>query len=223
MHQNWFIIDRWGRRSANCRADSYWNRLSSGALDIHWSAFNQLVTRARPDEVVQALRSVAAMFEIDLVDVTAQPDRWDGAILVQQNGACLSVSEPGVDLDERLLRPESADAVSGLLAADGAFYGYDPATSTVQLTVYEQGAPSLEWVDSDLPGPSFARTFHRNGRATDEDPRAYALRAMQLPAASSLLDRVHFVEMSLERFGLEIVAASLPDAATRVALRIGEG
>ncbi len=203
MRQNLFIIDRWGRRSANYRNRSYWNRGKQGVVSIDWPSFNQLVARADGDTIVQALRTFARMLEVELVDVTDEPHRWEEGIVLHRVGAHTAVTEPEVDLSDRLLRPETADAIVGLLAEDAAFYGYDEATETLHVTVYRAGVPTLEWWDSELPGPSFARTFETNGRATDEDPRLYALRAMDLAPTSSMVDRVSFVEQSLAPFEIE--------------------
>ena len=203
MRQHWFIIDRWGRRSANCRADNYWSRFDYGAIDIDWPEFNQLVTSAPAPNVVKALRTFATMLDVELVDVTAEPQRWDGAILIARNGDAVVIGEPGVDLDERLLRPESADAICGLLAYDGAFFGYDPAAGTVHVTTYDLGVVTLDWWDSVSPGPSYARTFEHNGRARDEDPRPYALRELGLPESSPLLDRYAFIEHVLAPYGMD--------------------
>lgn len=220
MRHTWFVIDRWGRRSANCRLDSYWSRFDYGALDIDWPAFNQFVTRADPQSVEKALRAFTAMLDVDLVDVTATPERWEGALLVTENAGTVCVAEPGLDLDERLLRPESADALAGLLAHDGAFFGHDPSTGTLHVTLYEVGVPTLEWFDSTLPGPSYARTFGHNGRASDEDPRAYALRQLGMPETSPLLDRVAFLEHVLEPFELARIAPELEELPVIAALRV---
>ncbi len=221
MRQDWFIIDRWGRRSVNCRTDNYWSRFDYGAIDIDWPEFNQLVTTAPDEMIVKALRTFAGMLEINLTDVTAQPERWEGAILVARNGAAVVVGEPGVDVDERLLRPESADAICGLLAHDGAFFGYDPAAGTVHVTTYELGVPTLDWWDSVMPGPSYARSFIENGRARDEDPRPFALRALGLPETSPLLDRYAFIEHTLAPFGLESLEPQLESLRVVCALRLG--
>ena len=39
MRQQWYIIDRWGRRSVNLRSDTYWSRFDYGAMDIDWPDF----------------------------------------------------------------------------------------------------------------------------------------------------------------------------------------
>lgn len=220
MRHNWFVIDRWGRRPVNTRLDTYWSRFDYGAADIDWPAFNQLVTRASADNVVRALRTFAAMLDVELIDVTRAPQRWNGALLVGENGGSLCVCEPGFDLDDRLLRPESVEAIAGLLAEDSAFFGYDPATGTVHVARYETGVPVLEWFDSALPGPSYARTFPSHGRATDEDPRTFALRALGMCETSPLLDRVAFVESELEPFELARISPELEDCPVLVALRV---
>lgn len=222
MRQNWYIIDRWGRRSVNCRTDSYWSRFDYGAIDIDWPEFNQLITRASADAVVMALRTFAGMLDVDLIDVTDSPERWEGAIIVAQNGGSVVVSEPGVELDDRLMRPESADAVCGLLAHDGAFFGYDPTVGTVHITTYELGVMTLDWWDSVAPpGPAYARTFIENGRAQDEDPRPYALRVLGMPESSPLLDRYAFVEHLLTPFELDSLQPNLDSLKILWALRLG--
>jgi hypothetical protein len=220
MRHNWYIIDRWGRRSINFRRDTYWSRFDYGGIDIDWPAFSQFVTRASPEILERALSTFAEMLEVQLVDVTDDPAMWDGALLVARNGGATCVAEPGLDLDDRLLRPESANAVAGLLADDGAFFGFDPAAGTIHVTRYEMGAPSLEWFDSTEPGPSYARTFQTNGRATDEDPRAFALRYLDLPESSPLLDRIAFVEAVLDDLELERVAPELDELPVESVLRL---
>lgn len=190
-------------------------------MDIDWPEFNQLVTDASAQDIVQALTTFAAMLDVELTDVTAEPGLWAGAILIASNGASHCVAEPGLDLDERLLRPESADAIAGLLAHDGVFFGFDPAAGTLHVTTYDLGAPTLEWYDSVTPGPSFARTFLQNGRARDEDPRKFALRTLELPESSPLLDRYAFVEHLLEPMELEVVVPELEGLQILIALRIG--
>lgn len=222
MRQDWFIIDRWGRRSINHRSDTYWSRFDYGAIDIDWPEFNQLVTTASVEMVVKALRTFASMLDVELSDVTDAPQWWAGAIVIARNGGSIVVGEPGVDLDERLLRPESADAICGLLAHDGVFFGYDPATQTVHVTTYELGVATLDWWDSVAPGPAFARTFIENGRARDEDPRPYALRSLGLPETSPLLDRYAFVEHLLSAYDLERIEPDLESLHVVRAMRLDE-
>jgi hypothetical protein len=118
------------------------------------------------------------------------------------------------------LRPESANAIAGLLAEDGAFFGFDPAAGTIHVTRYETGVPTLEWFDSVEPGPSYARTFLTNGRATDEDPRTFALRFLDLPESSPLLDRLEFVEQVLADFELEVIDPELENLPVESVLRL---
>lgn len=220
MRHNWYIIDRWGRRSVNCRRDTYWSRFDYRGVDIDWPEFSQFVTRASPDMLQRALSTFAEMLDVQIVDVTDDPAMWDGALIVVRNGGATCVAEPGLDLDERLLRPESASAIAGLLADDGAFFGFDPAAGTVHVTRYDTGVPTLEWFDSTEPGPSHARTFQTNGRATDEDPRAFALRYLGLPESSPLLDRLAFVRAVLDDLGMEVISPELDDLPVTQVLRL---
>ena len=208
MRQHWFVIDRWGRRSANFRAVNHRRSPSLRAIAIDWPEFNQLVTRAAPHDVIKALRTFASMLDVTLAD-TDDRDHSPGLLAVTRCGQTCVVSEIGVDLEDRLLRPESADAIFGLLADDGVFLGFDPSASTVHLTRYALGAPVLDWWDSALPGPSYARTFLNNGRATDEDPRMFALAALELPGTTPLLDREAFLCHHLEEFDLASVEPNL--------------
>ena len=218
MRQEWFIIDRWGRRPIH-RADAR-PRSVHGADEIDWPPFNQLVTRAPTHLVVKALQTFTSMLDVQLLDVTDAPQRWLGAVLVGQCGDVVLVSEPGTELDERLLHPDSADAIHGLLADDGAFFGYQPESGTVHVTRYELGAPTMEWWDSVAPGPSFARTYEANGRAQDEEPRQFALRALGLPPAQPMLDRHEFVAHVLRSVGLERLAPEFDDVAIAHAFRL---
>jgi len=207
----WYLIDGDGRRPLSRRTMDFWSKFEYSGDEPDWPAFTQLVVDATRENLVKAVDTVAEMVERRPRDVTDEPAAWNGALCIAQNGEALSLAEPRVDLDERFLRDEVADAMAGLLACNGAFFGHDPSTGLIHVTTFDLGAPELAWYDSTEPGPSFARTFHRDGRATEEDPRSYALRLLDMPDTSPLLDRYAFVHRVLSGFGIDAVSPELDD------------
>ncbi len=221
MSHSWFVIDAHGRRAISRSPMDFWSQFDYSTDGDEWPEFTQLVVKGRLDDVARALKTVAKTLGLDCADVSADPERWGpGAIHFADLDGSIVVSEPGVDLDDRFLHDASADAIVGLLAQDGAFFGHNPASGLIHITTFELGAPKLAWYDSIEPGPSFARLFLEDGRCTDEDPRDYALAALDMPATSPLLDRYKFVESVLEPFGIKEVSPDLDDLAIDRVIRL---
>lgn len=200
----------------------FWSRFDYSG-DDEWPEFTQLAIPAdqtRPDQLRQAVETVARLGNMDVQDVTTSPERWESAIVLARNGSAWCVCEPGVELEDRFLDGETAEQIAGLLASDGVFFGHILATGTVHATTFSTGGRELAWFDSALPGPSFARLFHRDGRCSEEDPRAYALDALDMPATSPLLDRYAFVASLLEPFGIESLSPNLEPFEVEMALLV---
>lgn len=221
MSHSWFVIDAHGRRAISRSPMDFWSQFDYSADEAEWPEFTQLVVRARLDDVARAVETVAGTLGLACSDVTAEPERWGpGAIHFAVDEEIVLVTEPGVDLDERFLHDASADAIAGLLARDGAFFGHDPSTGLIHVTTFSLGAPELAWYDSIEPGPSFARTFHDDGRCTDEDPRTFALDLLDMPPTSPLLDRYKFVSTVVARFGVSTISPDLDELPVERVLRL---
>lgn len=202
----------------------FWSRFDYDGEE-EWPEFTQLAVSqndARLDQLIQALQTVASIHEVRVEDVSDTPEAWDGALVVAQNGDTWCVSEPGVDLEDRFLTSDWAEQIAGLLACDAVFFGHTLSTATVHATTFETGGQNLAWFDSALPGPSFARVFHRDGRCTEEDPRSYALEALDMPTTSPLLDRYAFVASLLEPMGIHTISPDLDAFEVELVLQIRE-
>jgi hypothetical protein len=221
MSHSWFVIDAHGRRAISRSPMDFWSQFDYSTDGDEWPEFTQLIVNGRLEDVVRAFSTVAATLGLECADVTTDPERWGpGAIHFATADDRVLVTEPGVDRDERFLHDASADAIIGLLARDGVFFGHDPSTGLIHITTFELGAPSLAWYDSIEPGPSFARTFLDDGRCTDEDPRTFALERLDMPPTSPLLDRYRFVESVLSDFGVGAVTPDLDDLPVDCVLRM---
>lgn len=219
MMSQWFLIDRDGRRPVRQTPPDYFSRFNAVSSD-EWPSFSQLVLDASLNHVVRALQTVAVVHDFQLEDVTQHPERWDGALLVVKNGATLILTETDADADFAFIHEEVSAHIAGLLACNAALFGYEEACGTVFLSVWDTGAIELSWCDSTLPGPSFARVFHRNGTCTEEDPRTFALRAMDMPDTSPLLDRYAFVTSMVQSFGLDELTPDLDDFPVLAAFKV---
>lgn len=215
----WFLIDRDGQRPVHNTHPDFVSRFRDDASQ-DWPAFSQLVVDASLDHLLQALKTVAQVNGLGLEDVSSKPEAWESALIVVRNGAALIISETDLDADFQLLHAESSAQIAGLLAANAAFFGHDTSCGNLFVSTWDAGAIDLAWSDSVEPGPSHARVFHRNGLCTDEDPRDYALRVLDMPATSPLLDRYAFVDFLLRPFGLEEVKTSIDDLPVLAAFTV---
>ncbi len=214
----WFLIDRDGQRPVHNTSPNFSRFRDDASQD--WPAFSQLVVDANLEHLLRALKTVAQVNGLELEDVSAKPEAWESALIIVRNGAALIISETDLDADFQLLHDESAGQIAGLLAANAAFFGHDTSCGNLFVSTWDAGAIDLAWSDSVEPGPSHARVFHRNGLCTDEDPRDYALRALDMPATSPLLDRYAFVDFLLKPFGIEEVKPSIDDLPVVAAFKV---
>ncbi|TXD34221.1 hypothetical protein FRC96_14405 [Lujinxingia vulgaris] len=226
MQREWYLIDDEGIHRLDLGEQSsveFWDGEGSPDEETgQWPGFSQVVIDASPSRVVEALKRTAPMMEIGLKEVTAHPERWEGGVMVATDGPLTLVAEPGVDLDERFLGAEWAEELFSELRCSGAFFGYEPHLGSLHLTMYEEGHPRFAWCDSLLPGPSYAMVFESDGRCTNEDPRQFALRELELPPTSPLLDRYHFVWANLRALGIEELRPELEALPIVAAMQIRE-
>lgn len=208
-----YLIDDNGFREARRRGveADFWKKFNAGRLDAPWPAFTQLAIDAPAERVVEALRALSAEFELPLEEVGADPaHQVEGIYVATHNGLTL-VSEPHTDLDERLLGEPMAEWLVRTLYAPAAYFGYDPSCATLHLTMFHNGRPVFAWCDSVMPGPSYAYVFNGDGTCTHEDPRHFALRMLDMPLTSPLLDRYAFVESNLRSIGIDQVCPDLTE------------
>jgi len=197
----WFVIDQNGRRPVSPKNSDFWARFQYDDQE-GWPDFAQLVLDAKLEHIQMAVATWASTVGLEARVVTDQVDEWEEAVLIARNGNSYCLFER-VDLEEMRVHAESAELIAGLLSCNAAYFGAENANGAVFVNTYDLGQIDVSWFDSEAPGPSYARVFHRHGSCTEEDPRAYALHRMDMPATSPLLDRYAFVETMLSPLGLE--------------------
>ncbi|MGM0554763.1 MAG: hypothetical protein ACQEVA_00105 [Myxococcota bacterium] len=208
MTRHWYLIDDDGCRRIDVSENrwDFWSDFrESGDQNDPWPAFTQLAVRADLDELAEALRVVAEEYGAEAVDLTSTPEHWHESICLARWEALSLATEPARELDDRFIGAEAAERLLAELGATGVYFGFDPSAGTLHVARYDEGTPDFTWADSLQPGPSYAITFHEDGTATQEDPRAYALRALDQPESSPFLDRYDFVEKVLASVGLSEV------------------
>lgn len=222
MHRQWYLIDDDGIHPIDVGDDveDFWKKFDGDGQDAPWPEFNQTAVDASPEEAVRALRKTASKLGLELTDVSDSPALWSDGLTVGQAGELTVLGEPGVDIDDRWMALEWSEALASELGCDGAFFGYEQAAKTLHLTVFSEGSVDFSWCDSLLPGPSYAMVFDGDGRCTDEDPRRFALRKLEMPETSPLLDRYRFVLVELHRLGLEKVRPGLDDVPVATVLQV---
>lgn len=213
----WFLIDQNGRRPIQ-KSPDFWSEFEYQQDEI-WPDFAELVLMAKLEHIHMALQTWATTVGMKVQDVTESPDAWDSAVLIARNGSSYCLFEVPSDDDFALIHAESAELIAGLLSCHAAFFGAEESTGLVFVNTYDLGQIDVSWYDSVEPGPSFARVFHKNGSCTEEDPRAYALERMDMPATSPLLDRYAFVETMLSGLGLEEIRPGIDLSKVVCALR----
>ena len=221
MQRQWYLIDDDGIHPLNMTDDSndFWTNFTHDGDDAPWPPFSQTVVDASPSKTVEALSKTAPEMGVDLEEVTDDPARWSEALVVARTDELTAIAEPDVDLDDRVMALSWTEQLIGDLRCNGAFFGYDPAAKTLHLTVFADGTPQFAWSDSLVPGPSYAMIFDDEGNCTDEDPRRFALRMMEMPETSPLLDRYRFVESQLASLGLEPISPDLGEYPVAAVLR----
>jgi hypothetical protein len=218
----WQLIDETGRRDflVNRRTGSVTSPTHSGCGD--WPAFTQLALDADLDTVAGAVDPVAQEFERECQPLrSATPEQAHTLQLATSSGLTL-LAEPSIDFEERFVTAASSEALVERLEVDGVHFGFDPSSDTLHLTRFSSGYPDFTWCDSLRPGPSFALIFHEDGRCTEEDPRSFAKRHLDLRSDTDVLDRHAFVYRVLESLGLETVDPDLEGIATKRHFAIGE-
>lgn len=223
MNQTWYLIDDEGCRAIHLGGGGpldFWSKFNRSAADPRWPAFSQLALDASPQAVVAALWAVARAFDLEFEEITDRPECWEEAMFVADGPRTAFVAEPTTDLDEQIIGQEFAAALIEELGCAGAYFGYDPAGGTLHLTMFEGGRTTFSWCDSLSPGPSYALVFNADGSCTHEDPRHFALRMMDMPATSPLLDRHAFVESNLRSLGIDGIHPDLAEFPIYCVLRL---
>ena len=207
MPKRWQIIDDDGSRDV--LVDHKTGRVVSGVKVAHnrceWPPFTQFAIRASLDDVTRALEEVAREFDLPCRPCASTPRGREHAVEFAHRDELTLIGEPGVPFDDRFVTAASSEALVEHLETDGVHFGHDPQTGSLHLTRFLDGAPAFTWCDSLQPGPSFALTFHSDGRCTEEDPRRFALRRLGSGQTSGYLDRRAFVLEELEAAGLDAV------------------
>ena len=153
-------------------------------------------------------------------DITERPGLWQDALLVAQGESLTVLGEPDVELNRRVMARPWSEELIGELRCDGAFFGYEHRSETLHLVVFSKGSVEFAWSDSLLPGPSYAMIFDDQGRVTNRDPRRFALDRMGLPTTSPFLDRFRFVDIHLQKLGLEQIRPRLDNLAVTAAFDV---
>ncbi|MBA2663081.1 MAG: hypothetical protein H0U74_12365 [Bradymonadaceae bacterium] len=221
MIRNWYLIDDDGFREIK-RASGpvdFWTKFNAAQTDALWPPFTQLVVEAPAKRVRSALIALGEESAVGLEDVTARPELWSEGIYLANMHQLTLVSEPLTELEDRFVQADASEAIVQSLSAAGAFFGYDPSCDTLHLTMFQNGRPTFTWYDSAEPGPSYALVFNADGSCTHEDPRHFALRMLDMPRTSPLLDRYAFVESNLRSLGVDPVCPDLGELPIAHVLR----
>ncbi len=222
MSREWYLIDDNGVHplSPDREPEDFWEQFHHDGDEAPWPAFNQLIVDASPTQTVEALGRTAPEMGLELNEVTEQPERWQGSLVIARAGALVAVGEPGVGLDERVMALPWSEVLVEHLCCDGAFFGYDPGAGTLHLTRFVEGSVEFAWCDSLVPGPSYAMIFDGDGGATDEDPRQFALRKLGMPETSPLLDRYQFVTQQLQQLGVDEICPGLEELSVAAVMDV---
>lgn len=215
----WFVIDQNGRRPVSQRQRDFWSDFRFDNEE-QWPEFSHMVVKARLEHIVMALHTWGATVGLGFEDVTDSHANWDGGLWISRHGEHFVISESTHDVEDRVITLESAELLAGLMSCNAVFLGAEPDLGLVFVNTFELGQITLAWYDSETPGPSFARVFHRQGSCTEEDPRHFALRHLNMPATSPLLDRYAFVESVIGELGVEGVTPVVDPADVVSVLRI---
>lgn len=215
----WFVIDQNGRRPVSRGQRDFWSDFRFDSEE-QWPEFSQFVVKARLEHIVMALHTWGATVGLGFEEVTDSPQSWDGGLWISIQGEQYVISESTHDVEDRVITLESAELLAGLMACDGVFLGAEPELGMVFVNTFELGQIALSWYDSETPGPSFARLFHRQGSCTEEDPRLFALKHLDMPSTSPLLDRYAFVESVIGEVGIKGVAPVVDHSDVVCVLRL---
>lgn len=189
---SWYVIDEHGAHPVP---------VHHATAPAGWPAFAQLALRCPIEDAHAIVR-----------DIVGEPSHWGyrHELAFARHLDWTLLDEPGVDLDARQLTPASAEHLARSLQCDATFLLNDPSLGLLHLSLFEGGELQLQWEDATSPlGPSLASTFHADGRCTHEDPRRFALEALNLPEDTPLLDRYAFIEFMLHGVGQHVIAPNL--------------
>jgi len=206
----WYVIAQDGAHSVP---------MSHPMAAHEWPEFTQLALRVDSDTAFLLVEAFLSQHELLSEDSTPQSH----FIHITQQGEWALLAEPGIDVDARVLQQELVEAMIELFALDAIFIANDDASNLLQLDVFEAGQPVLRWQDATDPMiESIALTFHDEGRCTFEDARAFALRALELPEDTPVLDRYSFIEFMLHHRALHTLAPQLEGLPITHALRVAQ-
>lgn len=205
---SWFVIDQYGEREIPAQQLEAMRKSLEPLEDTErgWSAFVQLAVLAPVEHVLDALKGLAASSSLRCVDARCLSAP---TILIAQLAGWTFVAEPTTELELRFVNADLVDALFDELGADGLFFGYEEDSSTLHLARFIQGQMKLLWYDALEPGPSFALTFHEDGRCTEEDARQFALRELNAPEDTQQLDRFAFMKHLLMQAQLPLLSPDL--------------
>lgn len=223
MTRHWYLIENDSRRRIDVSEDrwDFWSEFHrNGGHHAPWPGFSQIAVNATIDALSGALLRFARDIGARSVDLSEAPERWDQGICLARHDGLSLASEPGRSLDERLLGSSAAEQIFRILQTDGVYFGYKPPAGTLHLARYQRGELRFSWADSLEPGPSYALTLHPDGKATHEDPRTFALRALGQPDTSPFLDRYDFFESTLASAGLSAVHPDLEGLPIEAAIEV---
>jgi hypothetical protein len=216
MAERWHIIDDDGSREVIVDLDR--GRICSGVKVAHdrddWPAFTQLAIRAEIGQVRQAIASVAGEFDLPCRPTAPDQATPPHTIQLARSDGLTLVGEPGIDFEDRFITAASSEAVAEALGCEAVHFGHDPTAASLHLTRYTAQGPEFTWCDSLRPGPSFALTFHDDGRCTEQDPRQFALDRSGAAADRTCLNRRTFVEEELASFGLATIDPELRELSS---------
>lgn len=206
MARRWQIIDDDGSRDVI--VDHANGEISSGVKVSHrgstWPAFTQFAVRESVEALRDAIIGVTREFALPCTEVDVGHSEREHRVELIERGELVYLGEPGISFDDRFVTAASSEAIAERLGADGVHFGHEPSAGSLHLTKFQAGSPVFTWCDSLRPGPSFALTFHQDGRCTEQDPRRFALQRMG-GDGTGCLDRRAFVLSELELFGVERV------------------
>ena len=201
----WYLIDEHGQTPVP---------VPHGQEPAGWPAFAQVALKLPVEDAIERVRALVARERF----IDDEPHD----ICFARSGDWTLIEEVGVDLDLRCMHALSADMLAHMTACDLAMFSHDPAHASLELDLYERGELVLHWEDHALgPDPGAALTFHADGRCTHEAPRRYALRALNLPEDTPILDRYAFIEFMLHGIDLHHTRPNLHDLMILHRLTVG--
>ena len=196
---SWYIIDAHGTRQID--------RSPSHSFE-EWPAFALVYANAPLATFQPAL--------LDLLDqndlLSSDQQETHPLYLYHHHHTWTLAAELSHDPDAWTLSPELAATLATLIDTPLAYLSHDADTGAILLDLYDESSLWLRWQDALDPAlPAEASLFSSHGTCTLEDARAFALRMLDLPAHTPILDRHAFIEFMLQSIGLDdpIIAIKL--------------